>query len=494
MKRHLFTMNKAYTLFTIFVLAASSVAAAGRRPSPVPAHPSRIQFNKLKWTVPLGSPCRVCLENGLRAYVAVDSMLPLVQISAYFRCGTLGDPAGKEGLCALTAKLMRTGGTRDYNADTLDALIDLYAMNFSVSASEDMVQFNASFLADYLDTALFVMQQMLFLPRFDSVKLDKEKQISMETIRHRFDNPGPTLDIAYQKAMYSGSPAARLPTEKSVGRIGRNDCSDLHRRVITTGNCIFAIAGAFNRAAMLERLQKLFPSSGAAGGTTFPEIAAAPAVKCLVVHKPISQVYVRFGVPLFKRPHADYYAASVANLILGGGGFSSRLGTRVRSDAGLTYSIYSSAESNYTYPGTWYIEFFTKNESFPQAMSLALKVIDSLRAHGPGAEELANAKASLIDEMPSMFRSPFDIASTYAWNEYYGRSPEHYSKYPDSIRAITGEAVKKVAVKYLDPSLFSCTIVGDTAALSRYGTADGFSFKKLSPRRTITADSIAALP
>jgi zinc protease len=487
-------MKKAYTLFTVLVLTALSAVAADRRPSLLPVHPSRIQFKNLKWTVPLGSPCRVSLDNGLRAYVAVDSQLPLVQISAYFRYGTLLDPAGKEGLCALMARLMRTGGTREYNADTLDALIDLYAMNFSVSASEDLLQFSASFLADYLDTAFFVMQQMLFQPRFDSVKLDKEKRISLETVRHRFDNPGPTLDIAYQKSMYSGSPAARLPTEKSIGRIGRNDCVSLHRRAITTGNCIFAIAGAFNRTVMLERLKKLFPTAGTANDTTFPAIAAAPAIKCLIVHKPISQVYVRFGVPLFKRPHADYYAASVANLILGGGGFTSRLGTRVRSDAGLTYSIYSSAESNYTYPGTWYIEFFTKNESFPQAMSLALKVIDSLRAHGPGAEELANAKASLIDEMPSMFRSPFDIVSTYAWNEYYRRSPEHYSKYPDSIRAITGEAVKNAVVKYLDPSSFSCTIVGDTSALSRYDTADGFSLKKLSPRRTITTDSIAAMP
>lgn len=487
-------MKKTLMLFLILLMAALSAFAADRHASPVPLHPSQIQYKKLNWTVPLGSPFRVNLDNGLRAYVAVDSQLPLVQIIAYFRSGTLSDPAGKEGLCALMARLMRTGGTRKYNPDTLDALLDLYAIKFSVSASEDMLQFSASFLAEYGDTAISIMQQMLFQPRFDSVKLEKEKQISIEAIRHRFDNPGPTLDIAYQKSMYSGSPAARLPTEKSVSRIGRKECVSLNSRTITTRNCIFAIAGAFDRTAMLERLEKMFPASGAAGDTTFPRIVVAPAVRCLIVHKPISQVYVRFGVPLFKRPHADYYAASVANLILGGGGFSSRLGTAVRSDAGLTYSIYSSAESNYTYPGTWYIEFFTKNESFPQAMSLAIRVINSLGSGGPGAEELLNAKASLIDEMPSMFRSPFDIVSTYAWNEYYGRSPEHYRKYPDSIRAVTSEAVKQAAAKYLTPSSFSWTIVGDTAALSRYNTADGFSLEKLLPRRTITTDSIAGLP
>jgi zinc protease len=478
----------------LLLLTALPAFAASAAAAPLPAHPSNISYEKLRWSVPLGTPYRTTLKNGLRAYVAVDSQLPLVQISAYVRCGTLLDPAGKEGLCSLMAKLMRTGGTENFGADALDALLDLYAMKFSFSASEDALQFSASFLAEYTDTALAVMQQMFFHPRFDSAKLAKEKLIAIESVRHRFDNPGPTLDVAFQKVMYAGTAAARLVTEQSIKRITRDDCSRLHRRVFTTGNCIFSIAGEFDRAAMLDRLEKLFPASGAPADTAFPVINAAPQVKCMVVHKPISQVYVRFGVPLFKRPHADYYAASVANLILGGGGFTSRLGTRVRSDAGLTYSIYSSAESNYTYPGAWYVEFFTKSESFPLAMALALQVVDSLRARGATDEELSDAKAALIDEMPSMFRSPFDIVSTYAWNEYFGRSPQHYKAYPDSIRAITRESIARVTMKYLDPASFTYTVVGDTAALAKYKSAEGFSFEKLVPRKTITVDSIPKLP
>jgi zinc protease len=489
-------MKNLLFFLAIAGLFASSVFAAepAGKPACLPSHPAKISYPKLQWTVPLGSPYRITLKNGLRAYVAVDSQLPLVQISAYFRCGTLLDPVGKEGLCSIMSRLMRTGGTEKYQADTLDALLDLFAMKFSVAASEDVLHFTASFLADYIDTAFAVMQQMLFHPRFDAVKLGKEKQIAVEALRHRFDNPGPTLDIAYQKSMYPGSPAATLATEQSVGRIAHDDLINLHHRAITTGNCIFAIAGEFDRTAMLDRLEKLFSAAGTVSDTPFPKIAAVPVTKCLVVHKPISQVYVRLGVPLFKRPHADYYTASVSNLILGGGGFTSRLGTRVRSDAGLTYSIYSSAESNYTYPGTWYIEFFTKSESFPQAMALTLLVIDSMRAGGVSAEELSNAKKSLIGEMPSMFRSPFDIVSTYAWNEYYGRSPEHFKKYPDSIAAITRDAVKRVMSKYLDPASFTYTVVGDTAALSKYNSAGGFSLEKMGPRRTITTDSIASLP
>lgn len=479
--------------FYLFLIVAGSLA--GDMSVSTPSHPSKLSYAALKWVVPLGAPYRTVLKNGLRAYIAVDSLLPYVQIHAYIRSGTLLDPQGKDGLGTLTATLMRTGGTEKYPPDSLDALIDLYAMNFSVSASEDNTLFKASFLSEYIDTAFTVIQQMLFKPRFDEAKLEKEKNIVIQGIRHRFDNPGPTLDVAYQKILYPASTASGLITEHSIKRITRNDCIALHARSVTTGNVILAISGKFDRAAMINRLEKFFPAAKKLSDTSFPVIKAGSNVKCLVVHKPISQVYARFGVPLFKRPNADYYSVSVANLILGGGGFTSRLGTKVRSDAGLTYSIYSNAESNYTYPATWYVEFFTKSESFPLAMALSLREIDSLRKNGVTAEELSNAKSSLIDEMPSMFRSPFDIVSTYAWNEYFSRSPDIFKNYPDSIRAMTREKIRDAVQKYLDPATFSYVFVGDTTALSKYkNAADGFALEKLAPRKTIVADSIPVLP
>jgi predicted Zn-dependent peptidase len=93
-----------------------------------------------------------------------------------------------------------------------------------------------------------------------------------------------------------------------------------------------------------------------------------------------------------------------------------------------------------------------------------------------------------------MFRTPFDIVSTYAWNEYYGRSPYHFREYPDSIRAITADAIRRMAAKYLDAGSFTYTVVGDTNELAKYKSAKGFSLEKLVPRTTIVPDSIASLP
>ncbi len=475
---------------SVFLLVASSFA---KQRTTLPSHPLKIQFDTLDWQVPLGDPYRVELRNGAIAYIASDSLLPLVKITAYIRHGALADPEGKEGLTSLMTALMRTGGTKKFPADTLDELIDLLALRFAVRTGETQCTFNGSFLAEYSVNALTIMREMLFRPVFDEKKLEKERTIMLEAIRHRFDNPGPVLRAAYEKLMYHSQPSSRLTTEKSVKSIKRKDLIALHRRVFSPANMIFCVAGAIDPDSIRSYLERLHPQDTAQHtATAFAPVTVNRSPGCLFVHKDITQAYVRLGLPLFQRPHPDYYPLSLLNEIIGGGGFTSRLGKSVRSDAGLTYSIYSTAESNYTYPGTFYISFFTKNETFAQAVALSLKELRTVIDSGVTDAELANAKASLIGELPSMFRNVDDIVSTYGWNEYYHRAPDHYRVYPEKIQAITREDLQRVAHTYLSADSMTVTVVGDSTSLIQQESG-GFSLKN-RPHTTILPSALPSQP
>ena len=458
-------------------------------------HPSLIVFDSLDWSVPLGDPYRTELKNGMIAYVAVDSTLPLVTLSALVRSGSLSDPGDKAGLGSLMTRLLRTGGTEQYQADSLDALIDMLAMSFGFSQTEAHIAFKASFLSDFLDTALNITQQMFFHPAFQPDKIEKEKMIMLENIRHRWVNPGPALTAAYRKLMYPGNAPSRFSSASSIQSMKREDLIALHKSAFTERDIIIAVSGKFDRDEMISKLNAIFASPiKHSEKIDFSEIAITPQVNALVIHKPIDQVYVRMGVPLFKRPNDDYYAAAVMNLILGGGGFTSRLGTRVRSDEGLTYSIHSNAESNYTYPGTLFINFFTKTESYPKAISIIHEILESIRTDGVTESELAHAKSSLISELPSSFRSPEDIVSTYAWNEFYGRSADHYEKYPIEIAKLTLDDIKAAAQKYISISKISYAIVGDTAAIKAVETGSFFNLNTVENKRVTSSDSLLFLP
>lgn len=476
---------------TVGVILCLSVVLIAAKTSKPPRHPQQLSYPELQWNVPLGTNYRQVLDNGMVAYIAEDHQLPLVEITGHVKAGSLFDPQGKEGLGSLTTTLLRTGGTQEFSAETLDALIDLYALQIGFSLKESILEFKAVFLADYTDNALEILEQMLYHPTFEEERFTKEKTTFLQRIRHRFDTPQPILAVAYEKAMYPNGSNSRIPTKESVESITRDDCIGYHKGLFSSENIILAVSGDFDTKEMSSKLAKMFPKAQAIGDSISVSITPRPESRGILVDKDISQAYIRMGLPFVQRPHPDYYPMSVLNLILGGSGFTSRLGQKIRSDEGLTYSIHSQAGSNYTYPATIYISFHTKTESASRAVDLSLKEIQRLREEGITDEELANAKATLIDGFPSMFRSPTDIVTTYAWSEYYGRSEDHFKVYPEKIDALTKKEVEEVARKYLHPDSLTYVVVGPADEILKQN--DGFSFDSLSPRRTISPDSLTGM-
>jgi zinc protease len=480
-------MNKLLTAAAVcFVFA--SVVLAGQN---VPDSPYKIPYQPLNWKVPLGDPFRHVLSNGLITYIAEDHSLPYVRLVGCVKYGSILDPVGKEGLSGLMTNLMRTGGTQAYQSDTLDVLVDLFALRISVSASETQVSFSCSCLSDFTDTCLYMLSQVLFHPVFEDRKIKKQTSIFLESIAHRFDNPDPILDAAYDKAMYRDGKNSVLTTAKSIGRITKKDITDLHGSVFKTENMIVAVSGNFTQKSMEQELIALFPKaatpfSAARDSAAYAAITVKPLSKSVIVSRPITQSYIRMGLPLFKRPNDDFNAMQVLNLVLGGEGFTSRLGSKVRSDEGLAYVIYSSAGSNYFFPATFYVEFHTKNETACKATALSFQEINRIRSEGITDDELSHAKKVLIDGLPSMFRSPDDIVENYAQNEFLKRPADHFAKYPDKVNALTKEDILKTAKKYLDPSQITYTIVGDTSVIFKNDTIAGFSLKSQKPCVTVS--------
>jgi zinc protease len=475
-------------------LTACSLLFASSKNEQLSSHPAQLKYQPLDWKVPDGKPYRVLLKNGLVAYIAEDHSLPLVSISGYVKYGSINDPKGKEGMCSLMTELMRTGGTEKYQSDSLDALIDLYAFNVKISSGETQIQFGFSCLSENMNLCLDIMQQMFLHPAFEEKKVRKSIDLFTEGIYHRFDNPGPILSSSYEKAMYSGQVNSRMPTLLSVQSITRDDLVVLHKKIFKTGNMIFAASGNFSKDSVVNKLSAMFPASGALSDPAFPAISIKTPHKLMIVNKPSTQSYVKIGLPFIQRPHKDYYAVSLLNMILGGESFTSRLGSRIRSDEGLAYSVYSNAESNYFFPGTFYIAFHTKTESTCRAIALSIEEVNRLKIKGITGSELEHAKKILIDGFPSMFRSPEDITENYALNEYYKRPDNHFILYPDKIAAITMEDIRRAANTYLNDSAFTYVLVGDTSVIFKNDTIPGFSLRKLKPAIITEPDSIPSLP
>ena len=153
-----------------------------------------------------------------------------------------------------------------------------------------------------------------------------------------------------------------------------------------------------------------------------------------MVDKPdVNQGRVGIGHIGVRRDHPDYFALRVMNQILGGGGFASRIMSRVRSDEGLAYTARSSYDFGVYYPGIFRAYFQSKSESVAHAATLVLEEIEKIRSSPVTSAELLTARNYMVEVFPRFFSSASQVANTFANEEFTGRSDEFFSTYRDKI-------------------------------------------------------------
>ena len=477
-------MKTLICLATLILLAITPIFSAP------PSHPDKLHYPPLERKIPSGIAYRSLIGDSIPAYIVADRSLPIVTVTLYFRAGTLLDPRGFEGLGALAATCLRTGGAGTIHTDSLDAILDKYAILISSSIDETKLAVKLTCLSQYTDTAFSLLSKILFSPAFDKKVVERERAIAIQAAAHRFDNPEPILAAAWRAALYPQWPNNRLSSEKSLSSITIANLKTFAETYITHGHVSCAASGDFNTDSMTHRITALLAPVKRGPAPVFPTITADTTPQCLIVHKQTTQAYLRMGCPLFTRPHLDYYPLLLENQILGDGGFSSRLIQSVRSDAGLTYSIYSMTESNYSYPGTFFINYFTKSETVNAAAALSLVETRAIRDSNITPAELDRTKQILVDELLSSFRTKQDIVETYLWNEYTGRPADIFQRYAAELSTIAPDSARAVFARRVDPSKFIVVAVGDTTALFSAPPATGFELKTLKNRTVITPSEL----
>jgi zinc protease len=334
-----------------------------------------------------------------------------------------------------------------------------------ISGAEARVTLNL--LAKDLDEGLALLRGCLEGAAFQEDRLTLRKDQQLQAMKQRNDNSADLEEREWGFLMRGEDHwTNRYPTEASLRSITRDDLAALRQRCVGPKNFVLAASGDFDRAAMAKKLDKAFagwPWPGENPGP--PQAPSAPAAQgWYVVDKPVNQTRVSLGLRALDRYDPDFYAAQVMNFILGGGGFTSRLVNRIRSDEGLAYSVRSAFESGFYYPDPWRAYFQTKARSTAFATSIALTEINRIRDSLVTASELETAKNSFIEGFPSRFPTAAAIAGVLAAEELtgrYQRDPGFFGRYAARIAAVTPEEVQRVARRLLDPSKMAFLMVGD---------------------------------
>ena len=196
-------------------------------------------------------------------------------------------------------------------------------------------------------------------------------------------------------------------------------------------------------------------------GTAQEKIAA---VKSSVETKqhvdfPSQQSHVRMGQIGIERGNPDYFNLYVGNHILGGGGFTSRLVKEVRSNRGLSYSVYSYFLP-YEQSGPFMLGLQTRADQVTEAIQVCNEVLADFIENGPTQEELNLSKQNIINGFPLRVDSNRDILGYLSLIGYYDLPLSYLNDFNKNIEKVSLEDVKQAFRKHLDLDTFVTVVVG----------------------------------
>jgi zinc protease len=268
-----------------------------------------------------------------------------------------------------------------------------------------------------------------------------------------------------------------------------------HARVYHPGNLIIGVTGDFEVEAMKSRLESAL--SGWAKGQPVPDPTDTdhPFTPGLYyVDKDIPQGKFWIASRGLKRDDPDYIPVQVMNDVLGGGGFTSRLMKRIRSDEGLTYGVGSAFPTRVYYPGLFTVRTFSKNRTVALTAKMVFEELEKIRSTPITQEELDVSKKSFIDTFPRTFESKAASVGIFIDDEWTNRPADYWATYRDRMNAVTVEDVQRMAQKYIDPSKVITLVVGKWAEIEPGDPTEQRESHKASMAMLPGAETVRRLP
>ena len=405
--------------------------------------------------------------SGVPVLVLESRELPLVTVYAYFRGGyglfgrELYAPA--MGLPAL----LRYGGTTALPPDSVDEALEYYAIQTSFGSAGGSVTSSVNMLAEHLEVALELWGDLLTSPRFDAQEIEVWRGRRLEGVRRRRDDPSRLAFSEFNRLLYGDHPVgweleiADLESDRVTPERFRH----VHAQVVCRDNLVLGITGDASWAdaggmvrALVERIP---PCEAELPESPIPDIRRGGGVYLL--EKDLEQAVIVMAHPTDVRldDAPEYYSAMIGNSILGGGGFSSRILGRVRTEEGYAYSAASLWTTPRKHDGILGAITRTRPENAVPAIDVIRSTMDELRAEAPTDEEVSTAVDRIVNGFVFNFATPGQVVSRTMFYLAQELPEDWLERYWSGVQRVTPASIRETFAEHLRPDDMTILIVGD---------------------------------
>ncbi len=395
---------------------------------------------------------------------------PTVSFRVFFNIGSQNDPAGKEGLAALTASLITGGATQKHSYEEITALLYPMAAGIGDNVDKEMSVFTGRTHVDNLEAYYALFKEVLLEPGFKQEDFDRVKSDYLNyvktTLRYSQDEEL-GKEVLYE-FIFAGTSYGHNEDGwvKSLESITLDDVKNFYKTYYTWDNAVIGLGGGFEENFPV-RVKTDFETLGA--GKTAQVAAANPAkiegMHVKIIEKDATATAISFGFPIdATRGSEDFYALALATSWLGEHRNSfSHLYEVIREVRGLNYGDYAYIEH---FPGSHRRQFPPANVARRQqifqvwirpvpnetrlfAFRAAMHELQSLIDNGMSQEDFDLTrkflKGYILHYAPT---TTMKLGYTID-DRFYGNQNYHWDTYAAMLDELTLEDVNAALKKYL---------------------------------------------
>ncbi|CDG83312.1 M16 family metallopeptidase [Janthinobacterium agaricidamnosum] len=425
------------------------------------------------------------------------SALPQIRYKLLFNAGSAQDPQGKEGLAALTAAMVASGGSRELKADEVSKALFPLAGSFSQQTDKEMTTFTGSIHKDNWAGFSDIALPLLLSPGFreDDFRRLKDAQKNALLLDLKDNNEEEFAKERLQTNVYAGTPYGHpvLGTLKGIEAITLDDVRQFWNTAYTQGALKVGISGDVSDAmtvALKQALAKL-PEGPGLAATKVPVGKMPQGLQVEIIQKNTRATAISFGLPIdVTRAHPDFAALWLAKTWLGEHRASNAyLYQRIREIRGMNYGDYAYIEA---FPRGMYQFFPSPNlgrkaqlfevwirpvapENAHFALRVALTELDKLVTHGLTQEQFDLTRDYLMKNVFVM-TSTQDQQLGYALDSQWYGTPEFTRMMRDGLSRLSVADVNRAIKQHLSAKNLSVVMVAkDAAGLKQQLISDVFS-------------------
>jgi len=397
---------------------------------------------------------RHTLGNGLRViHRSIDS--PVAHCGIFIPAGTRNEEKKEHGIAHFIEHTIFKGTKKRSMVQVLNRLENVGA-DLNAYTTKEETCIHASFLEQYFERALELIQDICFHSVFPEPEIEKEKQVVTDEIRSCQDTPSDQIFDDFEDLLFDGHPLGKniLGTERSVRSFTRKGIRDFMERNWLPEKCVISLTGRTEFSKLVSIVEKYYGNEKPKGSRkdNSRDLKYTPTSR--FTRKPINQVHCMVGSPAYPFTDKKRIPMILLNNWLGGPVMNSRLSMALREKNGLTYHI-DSTYAPYSDTGMFAIYFGTDPGLYDKALSIIYRELQQVREIKLSPVKLHTIQKQLKGQLAIAFESNLSLMLSM------GKSILRQDRFdlPEvllkKIDQVTAEEILGIANEILDPNRFS---------------------------------------